>query len=240
MTPIVRRIRLGITNCYLLGHNHHWILVDAGIRGWSGRFFRKLAVWGCRPSDLRLIVITHAHFDHVGSLAAIRRRCDCPVAVHRIEASWLSEGRILLPPGIRPHTRALIGLANRHPDLVRRWYRFESVKAEILVEKELSLAPFGVAARVLHTPGHTPGSISVLTEAGDAMVGDLAVNYIPFGLASVAPPFGDSVAMIRRQWRRLRDLGTRRIHPGHGWSFGASALRTSHRTIHSRNVSSPF
>ena len=148
MPPIVRRIRLGITNCYLLGQDRAWVLVDAGNRGWAGHFWRKLAAWGCRPSDFRLIVITHAHFDHVGSLAAIRRRCDCPVAVHRLEASWLADGRIVLPPGLRCHTQILIDLARRHPRLVRRCYRFEPVKAEILVEQEFSLAPFGIAADV--------------------------------------------------------------------------------------------
>ncbi len=224
MLPIVRRIRLGITNCYLLGQDRAWVLVDAGNRGWAGHFWRKLAAWDCRPPDLRLIVITHAHFDHVGSLAAIRSRCDCPVAVHRLEASWLADGRIVLPPGLRRHTQILIDLARRHPRLVRRWYRFEPVKAEILVEQEISLAPFGIAGRVLHTPGHTPGSLSVLSEAGDAMVGDLAVNLVPFGLASHAPPFGDSVALIRRQWRRLQDAGARRIHPAHGRWFDAARL----------------
>ena len=231
MPPTVHRIRLGITNCYLLGQKRDWILVDAGNRGWSGYFFRKLAARGVRPSDLRLIVITHAHFDHVGSLAAICRHCDCPVAIHRTEAAWLAGGRIVLPPGTRPYTRALIDLARRHRRLVNRWYRFTPVEAEIRVDRELSLAPFGVSARVLHTPGHTPGSLSVLSAAGDAMVGDLAVNYVPFGLGAVAPPFGDDLMDIRRQWRRLAELGVRRVYPAHGRPFDAARLGGSNRPV---------
>ncbi len=219
MPPSVQRIRLGITNSYLVGRKGHWVLVDAGTRGWSDFFFARLAARGIRPEQVRLIAITHVHFDHVGSLAAIRQRCDCPVAVHRLEAPWLATGRTVLPPGTRTATRALITLARRHPRLVQRWYRFSPVDPEILVDRELSLTPFGVAARLQHTPGHTAGSLSVITESGDAMVGDLAVNYLPLGMGSPAPPFGDSLEQIRRQWRRLKALRVQRIHPAHGGSF---------------------
>ena len=225
MPPSVRTIRLGITNSYLVGAERRWILIDAGSRGHGAYFFRKLGDAGRRPADIRLIVITHAHFDHVGSLAAISRRCQCPVAIHNTEAGLLARGQVVLPPGTRPATRVLIRLARRHPRIIARWYRFTAVTADILVDHEFALDGFGVAARVMHTPGHTAGSLSVLTDAGDAVVGDLAVNYYPFGLGPIAPPFADSLVLVRQQWRRLCQLGARRIYPAHGRPFSADRLR---------------
>jgi glyoxylase-like metal-dependent hydrolase (beta-lactamase superfamily II) len=222
--PTVRAIRLGITNSYLIGTHGRYVLVDAGTRGREAYFFRKLGAAGIRPADIGLIVVTHVHFDHVGSLAAIRKRCGCPVAVHASEAPMLREGRIVLPPGTRPYSRWLIGLARRHPWIVERLYRFDPVEADILVEQKFSLDGFGVKARALHTPGHTAGSLSVLTAAGDAAVGDLAVNYHPFGRRRHAPPFGDSPELIRHQWRRLLTLGARQIYPAHGRPFPARRL----------------
>ncbi|HDI61127.1 MAG TPA: MBL fold metallo-hydrolase [Desulfobacteraceae bacterium] len=225
MTPTdVQRIRLGITNCYLMGGPHRWILVDAGARGCHDTFFRKLGRLAIEPGDIRLIVVTHVHFDHVGSLAAIRQRCGCPVAVHVAEASMLKEGRIVLPPGTGPFSRRLIALGRRHPRIVERLYRFDPVVPEIIVEHDLDLGGFGVEARVLHTPGHSAGSLTVLTASGHAAVGDLAFGCRPFGANRHMPPFADSLEAIGEQWLRLAAAGARWIHPGHGWAFPAGRL----------------
>jgi hydroxyacylglutathione hydrolase len=217
----VRSIRLGITNSYLIGTPGRYILVDAGLRGWAAYFFRKLGAAGIQPAHIVLILVTHVHFDHVGSLAVIRDRCRCPVAVHAGEARLLRDARVVLPPGTRPAAAGLIRLAGRHPRIVQRLYRFDPVAADILVDRELALEDFGVAARALHTPGHTAGSLTVLTRAGDAAVGDLAVNYHPMGRGPVAPPFADSLEAVGRQWRRLLAEGARWIYPAHGRPFRA-------------------
>jgi glyoxylase-like metal-dependent hydrolase (beta-lactamase superfamily II) len=220
----VHCIRPGITNCHLLGRPRRWILVDAGCRGRHEIFFRGLGRLAIAPRDIRLIVVTHVHFDHVGSLAAIREGCGCPVAVHAAEAGLLREGRIVLPPGTRWWSRRLIASARRQLRIVEALYRFDPVDPEILVEEELDLSGFGVEARVLHTPGHTAGSLTVLTATGHAAVGDLAVNYCPLGAKRYSPPFGDSLAEVERQWRRLWVAGARWIHPAHGGSFPARRL----------------
>lgn len=221
----VHTIRLGITNSYLVGGPGARVLVDAGVRGGQRRFFRRLNALGVSPAEIRLIAVTHAHFDHVGSLAAIRARCGCPVAAQAGEAGAIERAEIVLPPGTRPATRRLIAMARRHPRIVRRLYRFRATTVDVRVDAELDLAPFGLPARLLRTPGHTAGSLSLVTADGHAFVGDLAVNYLPFGLGPNAPPFGDSLAEVRRQWRRLLGLGVRRIHPAHGRAFGVEQLR---------------
>jgi len=208
-------ILLGITNVYLLRGRWGWLLVDAGPRHCERRLFRSLAHRGLQPASIKLIVVTHAHFDHVGSLAAIRSRCACPVAVHLAEADVLRRGQAVVPPSLSLITRPAVALARRHKRLTRRLMAFPPVGPEIVVTGPLDLAPLGFDARIVPTPGHTAGSLSVLTGSGDAFVGDLAINYFRHH-AWLLPPFGDDPRQIRQSWTDLIALGVRRFYPAHG------------------------
>jgi glyoxylase-like metal-dependent hydrolase (beta-lactamase superfamily II) len=93
------------------------------------------------------------------------------------------------------------------------------------VDEECSLTGFGVAGRVLHTPGHTAGSLSLLLDSGDAFVGDL-VAKIPVVGRTYVPFFSDGGrATVHASWRRLLAAGADRIYPAHGECLGADDLR---------------
>jgi hydroxyacylglutathione hydrolase len=79
-------------------------------------------------------------------------------------------------------------------------------------------------ARVLPTPGHTAGSLTVVTASGQAFVGDLAVNYLPGGRGPFWPPFGESRRPIRDSWQTLRNQGVTTIYPAHGRPFKIEKL----------------
>ena len=217
-------IRLGITCVYLIPGTAGYLLIDAGLRGKTPVFRRALSRHGISPRQIRLILVTHVHYDHVGSLKAIRSHCACPVMVHRAEATHLARGRMALPPGTRPLPRGLIALAKRHPRLTKRLMSFDAVTPDSLIDGPLDLSSAGFDARVLPTPGHSPGSISVVTPSGQAFVGDLAINYLPGGRGPFYPPFGDSRDQIRASWRRLLALGVKTVYPAHGWPFPARRL----------------
>ena len=217
-------IRLGITCVYLIPGPAGYLLIDAGLRGKTPVFRRALSRHGIAPRQIRLILVTHVHYDHVGSLKAIRSHCACPVLVHRAEATNLARGRMALPPGTRPLPRALIALARRHPRLAQGLLRFDPVVPDQIIEGPLDLSPYGFDARVLPTPGHTPGSLSVVTASGLAFVGDLAVNYLPGGRGPFYPPFGDSLDTIRKSWCVLGAMGVTRIYPAHGQPFAIHKL----------------
>ena len=220
--PIV--IRLGITCVYLIRGTAGYLLIDAGPCGKAPVLLRALSRQGISPRQIRLILVTHVHYDHVGSLNAIRNHSDGPVLVHRAEAAHLTQGRMALPPGTRPLTRALMALARRHPRLARRLLYFDPVAPDRIIDGPLDLSPYGFDARVLPTPGHTPGSISVVTSSGRAFVGDLAVNYLPGGSRLFYPPFGDSFETIRDSWRALAAIGVKTVYPAHGWPFATRKL----------------
>ncbi len=217
------RIPLLASNAWLVPAGEGVVLVDAGVPGMAGRLFGALAQHGVRPEAIRLIVISHVHYDHVGSLRAVQARSGAPVMVHAVEKDLLAHGKVVVPGGTNLYgvaaTTLLKGMVRALP------VRLAPCRAEHVVSGGESLADFGLEARVLHTPGHTAGSITVLCSNGDAVVGDLAVNHYPFGRGPIYPPFADDGQAVYASWRRLLEAGATRIYPGHGAPFPAGRLR---------------
>ena len=94
-------------------------------------------------------------------------------------------------------------------------------------EEGLDLAAYGVAARILPTPGHSAGSASILLDDGRALVGDLAMNGLPFCLRPSLAILGEDLAQMKSSARRLLDLGVQVIYPAHGRPFPADAWRAA-------------
>ncbi len=106
--------------------------------------------------------------------------------------------------------------------------RISATKVDIVLrDEEFSLVPFGIPGKVLYTPGHTMGSVSVLLETGDACVGDLAMNGFPFHLRPGLPVFAEDLELVKKSWRLLLDQGAKIIYPGHGKPFPADIIRRS-------------
>lgn len=215
----VHRVRLGTCNTYLVQGNGGYILVDAGNANREGIFFDYLNKRGISPGQIKLAVITHAHYDHVGSLSAIKKICRCPAAVHQREARLLREGRFIMPPGTNLLGKTISSIGKR-----AAWtglFKYSPVDPEIEIIQEMSLDQYGVDGLIIPTPGHTGGSVSVVLPTGEAFVGDLAVNF----LGSVFPPFAESPREILMSWRKLARLGANKIFPGHGPPFGVNLIR---------------
>lgn len=221
---MIHTIRLGFTNSYLVPGNKGYLLIDAGGPGKSRCFFRKLEKRGILPDEIVLIAVTHAHFDHVGSLSGIKEKCSCPIVIHVDEARLIREAEVVIPPGTKWFTSRFSRIAWNHPNLVSRLFRFKAADPDISVTHEMPLESYGFKARIIPTPGHTKGSISIVTNAGDAFVGDLAVNYYPFGLGPYFPPYGENAVQIFESWEKLLQAGVSTIYPAHGKPFNIAKL----------------
>ena len=81
-----------------------------------------------------------------------------------------------------------------------------------------------VPGKIIHTPGHSPGSVSVLLERGDAFVGDLAMNTLPMRFRPDLPLFGDRMEMIKNSWRLLLNQGAKMVYPAHGNAFPVGVI----------------
>ena len=163
-----------LVNVALIGQPHNdtgdWVLIDAGIpmNAWRIAAFAAQHFGDTPP---RAILLTHGHFDHVGSLAALLRRWpDTPVYAHRLELPYLT-GRSSYPP---PDPTVGGGLMARTCKLFpRHAYDF---RPNIMPLPPQGVVPFLPDWQWVHTPGHTPGHVSFFRErdrtliAGDAFV----------------------------------------------------------------------
>ena len=199
----VHQLKVGWGNAVLLIEDEV-ILIDTGPRGNAENILDYLAQLGYSPSQLTLIIITHCHRDHFGSLYKLRELTGASIAIHRSEAVYLRHGL--------PHPFALTRCSFMQPPL-RFLFRTIPLTPDILLEDDDLLSPFG-GLRVLHTPGHTPGNISLYSaEKKLLIVGDTIVKRC--GKLALPPAMPRSPT-ARESVRKLSKLDFDVICFGHG------------------------
>ena len=166
-SPIVR-VPAPFTRCYAV-RGEGLVVVDVGPPRSAERVRRAFAAAGLDPTDTDLIVLTHGHWDHVGAAEVTRELTGAPIAMHVREAERLGRRGTPIPPGVGGWGRILSAMARRLP--VPPLAPFE-IGLEIR-DEVLPLEPFGVGGRVVPTPGHSPGSVSVvpMTPVAGACIG---------------------------------------------------------------------
>jgi hydroxyacylglutathione hydrolase len=203
-------IRLSIANVVVIKDDRA-ILIDTGCSHEAPAIVEALEREGVRFGDLALILHTHGHWDHAGSTWQLKTWTKTPIAIHRADADKLRTGQC---PPLQP-----AGLAGRflRPFLQRT---FPGAEADILMDEDMDLAPFGIRGRVIGTPGHTPGSVSILTADGEAIVGDLLMGGYWGGRLFPRRPgyhyFAEDFSLLQQSIAKLIDLRPTTFLPGHG------------------------
>lgn len=153
-------IALGFDTCYVLRADGV-IAVDAGAPKKVNLFLSALHRASIRPEDVQLIVLTHGHWDHVGSARDMKSATGAPLAMHEREIPWLEQALKPHPPGVTLWGRMLVIVAKLFLPLIR----FPPTTVDLSLGSEgLSLSDYGIPGRVLHTPGHSSGSVIILLE----------------------------------------------------------------------------
>jgi hydroxyacylglutathione hydrolase len=175
-----------------------------------------------RPGDIRLIVLTHGHWDHIGSAREIKGITGAPIALHRQEKDWLEKSLKPLPPGVTTWGHIFVKIMALFMPLVHIPATDVNL---VLGDTEFSLLEYGIPGQIIYTPGHTRGSVSVLLESGEAFVGDLAMSEFPLRLTPGLPIFAEDMQKVRESWKVLLDKGVKTIYPAHGKPFSADIIR---------------
>jgi len=224
--------RLGgstLVNSYLVADETGVTLIDAGLPGYWNDFARELAAMGRSIDDVRGVVLTHGDTDHVGFAERLRRERGVPVYVHSADAGR-ARGEVSKPmSGWGPvKIGSLLGFL---------WY--SGRKGGLRVPPLTEVVPIDDGAtldlpgspRVMHMPGHTPGSIAIHVPAVDAVfVGDeFTTRNVLTGVEGPAiAPFTLDPESAKASWARLDGIDARWLLVGHGdpWDGGvAEALR---------------
>lgn len=172
------------SNAYLIDAQRK-TLVDAGIDG--ARVLKKL------PADLELIILTHCHFDHIAAVPEIVEKTGAKVAIHEREMPLIRSDRLNCSAMFKSKTPALkIDMVLKTGDVI-------------------DLGDYSL--EVIHTPGHTPGSICLYSrETKELFTGDTVFESGSFGRTDLG---GDSEHMIN-SLDMLTRLDVETLYPGHG------------------------
>ena len=219
MNPAIYPIRLRISMAYVLV-GQRAVIVDTGCAGEEEKILRGLRRFNLLPEQVALLLHTHGHTDHAGSTRALQSRLRVPAAVHAADAPKMRAGDSSPLVPLRLSSRVLSLFLDP---------RFPAVEPDLLIDEGYSLAEFGLPATVLHTPGHTPGSISILFEDGRAIAGDLMMGGSLGGAIRPFDPgyhyYAEDLTGLRRSIRKLLDRGAKTIFLGHGGPLDAARVR---------------
>jgi len=194
-------------NVYLLVDDSDLTLVDTGFLGRADRIMEQIKELGYSPAAVKRIIITHHHADHIGSLAELKRVTQAEVIAHPADAPYI-DGRLPQPGPAGPQW-----LSKPLARFCWLWST-EMVAVDVRVNDGDELPIFD-GVKILHTPGHTPGSICLYIEGKKLLIaGDLLANR--FGLKLPSRRFTVDTAQEMQSIERVAGMEFDIICFGHG------------------------
>ena len=178
------------TNYYLLGDRNR-LLVDIGFPGSLPKLVNACKRKSVAFTEIKYLLVTHYHPDH-GGLAQELKQKGIRLVVLQNQLAWIP----LMAGTMKP----------------AQHYQEIDLRDNLVLEYEQSrkfLLGLGVSGEIIHTPGHSEDSLSLVLDEGLAFTGDL---HLP-GMAD------DPQGQIRQSWEKLNALGVKVVYPGHGPQF---------------------
>ena len=209
---------LGRVNCYLVKADEGYVLIDTGVSNQRAALEQELVNAGCQPGNLKLIVLTHGDFDHTGNAAYLRQKFSAPLALHPDDFGMIERGDMFAS---RDSGNPILKIM---APVLFKFGKSNRATPDLKLTEEFDLSTYGFDARVISLPGHSRGSIGILTSEGDLFVGDLLENTKQPALNSIK----DDRIAAQASAKKLRGLNVRTIYSGHGKPFQIEQLAKNH------------
>ncbi len=200
--------KLGVIsgNVYLAGGGDSFVLIDTGLR--SKRFIleKKLEEHKCESGKLKCILLTHGDFDHCGNALYLSRKFKIPIGVNKNDAAILENGDMFIN---RKKKNKIISV------ITKKLMGMEKFTPDFYLENMNDLTQFGIDAKVIHTPGHSPGSVCIITSDGECFCGDLFENIKKPQINKIV----DDYKEMNNSFKKIIKYDIETIYPGHGAPF---------------------
>lgn len=215
MKDSITVIGLDFVNAYLIKTKDGYVLIDTGLPNQWERLEKELQSAGCLPGTLKLIILTHGDWDHTGNASRLREKYSVRIAMHPGDVSQVENG-VFLKRKVRPlFYRIFFAIRMLRRKLQKNRMSFPKFKPDILLSDGQSLEEYGLAAKVIHIPGHTPGSIGVITGEGNLFAGDTFVNSKKPDAARII----ENTVQLQNSLDKLKKMNIKTVYPGHGKPF---------------------
>lgn len=226
----VLRVRALMVNVFIVRTGGTWVLVDAGLRGFARTITEAAAAFTGSGAAPAAIILTHGHFDHIGSLEALLEQWDVPVYAHRLERPYLNGESPYPPPDPLVGKGSLALLSRLYPRGP------EDLGRHLRLLPEDGSVPAMPGWRYLCTPGHTAGHVSLFRESDRTLIaGDAVVTVRQESLTAVAtqrPELHGPPAYFTHDWeaagasaRALAALEPEVLATGHGIVLRGAPMR---------------
>ena len=208
-------LKLSHVYSYLIRTDEGFFLVDTGMTNARRQLESALAHFCTQPGDLKLILLTHGDFDHTGNARYLREKFKSRIAMNQGDAGMLENGDMFW------NRKVSNSLLKKLMPVFIRFGEKEECSPDVLLADGDSLVDYGLDAQVLNTPGHSSGSLCILTGSGDLFCGDLFTN-------SSNKPMLNSMMYDKpagnASFERLKALPIKMVYPGHGSPFAWEKL----------------
>ncbi len=203
------------SNCYLLKNDNNFILFDTGFKSKRNYIEKKLDKSGVTQENLKLIILSHGDVDHADNALFFKDKYNTKIAMNKLDEIMVTKGdmtynRKKTPDKISPFFKLIIFLSN----LSFKKEKFDCFTPDLCVEDGYSLTNFGFDATIIETPGHSAGSVSLLTKNGDLLCGDLFYNLVKPTCLMI-----DDMEKYNISLKKLEKLNINIVYPGHGKPF---------------------
>jgi hydroxyacylglutathione hydrolase len=217
----IKVINLGFVNVFLIKTSQGFILIDSAIPQEWKKLESALLKAGALPDKLCLVIITHGDPDHTGNCRQLKEKYKVKIAMHKADYDMVESG-IYLKRKTRPLSfRILFGIASLLQKTQKKMAEKIRFKPDFFLKDGQSMKKYGFDAKIMHIPGHTKGSIAVLTKERDLFIGDTLVNMRKPDTAIIIESEDDLKASLEK----IKKLKIRTVYPGHGRPFLMSDLK---------------
>lgn len=227
MAQVIKPIHVGGVNSFLISNNDKFILVDTGMAYKRDYLESEMEKAGCKPGLLNLIVLTHGDIDHIENCVYIRDKFNAKVAMHFEDEGMVEKGDMAFNRKAKSDRISTFGRVvmsmSKLLKLFNQSDRYQPFTPDIYVVDGQSLMEFGINATIVHIPGHSKGSIGVLTSEGDLICGDLLMNVTKPDLHFLIDDMKDANVSIEK----LGKLGVKKVYPGHGKPFALKQFKVN-------------
>lgn len=179
------------SNYYLIDAGQYCLAIDIGWPGTMNDYGRQLRPTGKRVQDINYLIVTHFHVDHAGLVQELKDK-GVKFVLFDVQIRNVAQMETMIQKKIS--------------------YKPINLDDNIIItlpESRKFLQSIGLSGEVIHTPGHSDDSITIFLDSGDAFIGDLQPEH----------QIMEDDIISKNSWFRLKKLGVKSVHPGHGHSF---------------------